>query len=576
MMRQVALLYDIRHFFTPSSMTQGLSPSSQDTRLNAILNTVVDGIITIDKHGIVESVNPSAAAMFGYAPEEIIGNNISMLMPEPYFGKHDGYISNHVATGEKKIIGKGREVLGKRKDGSTFPFWLNVERVVVEGRVIFTGIIHDVSDLRKAEEDLMVTEKRLNAIIDTAVDGIIMIDRRGTMEVINPSAAEMFGYDSEELIGQNVKLLMPEPYHKSHDGYIQNYHDTGVKKIIGIGREVHGRRKDGSTFPFNLSISEVHLPDSTIYVGAIHDITPQKEAQKRIEQLNEQLERKVEERTEKLAEVVNKLLVTNKNLEDQIKATEAAKEALFQSQKELQIALQKEQELNQLKSRFVSTASHEFRTPLSTILSSASLIARYETTEQQPNRIKHVNRIKSSVDHLNSILNDFLSISKLEEGKVAYEPCVFEVEAYFSDILEELSGILKQEQRIEYAHTGDPATCLDKKLLKNITLNLLSNASKYSNEGQTIQLTTHQQAGELKVTVQDHGIGIPESEQHHLFERFFRAKNVINIQGTGLGLNIVKKYVDLMNGSITFHSAENTGTRFEVSLPQATDDGHNH
>lgn len=376
-------------------MTQGLSPTAHDSRLSAILNTVVDGIITIDQRGTVESVNPSAAAMFGYDPTEIIGHNISMLMPEPYHGNHDAYISHHLDTGEKHIIGKGREVLGKRKDGSTFPFWLNVERVEVEGRVIFTGIIHDVSDLRKAEEELMVTEKRLNAIIDTAVDGIIMIDKQGIMEVINPSAAAMFGYSAEELIGQNVKLLMPEPYHKEHDGYIHNYNSTGVKKIIGIGREVRGQRRDGSVFPFNLSISEVHLPDRTIYVGAIHDISAQKEAQKRIEQLNEQLERKVEERTEKLAEVVNKLLVTNKNLEDQIKATEAAKEALFQSQKELQVALQKEQELNQLKSRFVSTASHEFRTPLSTILSSASLIARYETTEQQPNRIKHVNRIKS-------------------------------------------------------------------------------------------------------------------------------------------------------------------------------------
>lgn len=549
-------------------MKSGISTQTHDNRLSAILNSVVDGIITIDRHGAIESVNPSAAALFGYAPEEIIGHNIAILMPEPYHSKHDQYIHHHLSTGEKKIIGKGREVMGKRKDGSTFPFWLNVERVEVEGRTIFTGIIHDVSDLRRTEEELMVSERRLNAIIDTAVDGIIMIDRRGAMEVINPSAAAMFGYSAEELIGQNVKMLMPTPYHESHDTYIQNYHDTGVKKIIGIGREVHGRRKDGSVFPFNLSISEVHLPDRTIYVGAIHDITPQKEAQKRIEQLNEQLERKVEERTEKLAEVVNKLLVTNKNLEDQIKATEAAKEALFQSQKELQVALQKEQELNQLKSRFVSTASHEFRTPLSTILSSASLIARYETTEQQPNRIKHVNRIKSSVEHLNNILNDFLSISKLEEGKVAQEPCIFEVKAYFEDILDELSGILKPGQNIQYHHTGDDVTCLDKKLLKNITLNLLSNASKYSEEGCPIALTTHQEDGQLHLQVQDQGIGIPQSEQHHLFERFFRAKNVINIQGTGLGLNIVKKYVDLMGGTISFYSAEGAGTRFDVMLPQ--------
>lgn len=536
-------------------------------KLNAILNTVVDGIITIDSKGIVESLNPSAAGLFGYSPDEVIGNNVSMLMPLPHRINHNQYIDNHLTKGVKNIIGKGREVEGKRKDGSTFPFWLNIEKVKIDDRIIFTGIIHDVSDLRKAEKDLLISEKQLSAIIDTAVDGIIMIDKKGVMEVVNPSAAQMFGYQWSELIGKNVRSLMPEPDHSAHDGYMNNYHQTGIRRIIGIGREVKGKRKDNSIFPFNLSISEVPLPDRTIYVGVIHDISYQKEAQSRIETLNEQLEKKVEERTEKLAEVVNKLLVTNKSLEKQMKATEAAQTALLKSQEELTIALAKEQELNQLKSRFVSTASHEFRTPLSTILSSAALIARYTAEGTEAKRQRHVDKIKSSVKHLNSILNDFLSIAKLEEGKFSHHPSLFDVKVFISDVIEEISGILKPNQTVSVSYKGDAETCLDQQFFKNILINLISNASKYSDDNTNIEVHSQNAQNELTIKVTDHGIGIPLTEQVHLFERFFRAQNAINIQGTGLGLNIVKKYVDLMDGNITFISKENEGTTFIVKLP---------
>ena len=536
-------------------------------KLNAILNTVVDGIITINHRGIVESMNPSAAELFGYSPKEVIGNNVSILMPLPHRINHNQYLHNHLNKGVKNIIGKGREVEGKRKDGTTFPFWLNVEKVEIDGKIIFTGIIHDVTDLRKAEKDLLISEKQLSAIIDTAVDGIIMIDRRGTMEVVNPAAAQMFGYEWAELIGKNVRSLMPEPDHSAHDGYMDNYHRTGIKRIIGIGREVKGKRKDNSIFPFNLSISEVPLPDRTIYVGVIHDISYQKDAQHRIETLNEQLEKKVEERTEKLAEVVNKLLVTNKNLEKQMDATEAAQAALLKSQKELTIALAKEQELNKLKSRFVSTASHEFRTPLSTILSSASLIARYTAEGTEVKRQRHVDKIKSSVKHLNNILDDFLSIAKLEEGKFNQTPCTFDVKNHLAEIIEEISGILKTNQQVTLQHEGKTKICSDKNFFKNIIINLISNASKYSGENTTIKVHSSCIENELEIKVIDQGIGIPKTEQNHLFERFFRAQNAINIQGTGLGLNIVKKYVDLMNGSITFISEENKGTTFIVKLP---------
>ncbi len=284
------------------------------------------------------------------------------------------------------------------------------------------------------------------------------------------------------------------------------------------------------------------------------------------------MEEKVNERTERLAEAVNKLLKTNRNLEKQIIATEEAKAALVQSQSELEIALVKEQALNQLKSRFVSTASHEFRTPLATIKSSAALIARYTAEGTAEKRLKHVERIKSAVNNLNDILNDFLSISKLEEGKVEHEPCEFNVSALTKEIINEIKSLLKNGQTINHEHEGEEIAFLDKKFFKNIVINLLSNAIKYSKEHQNIELYTHFFQDQVQVQVKDYGIGIPKSEQDHLFERFFRAQNAINIKGTGLGLNIVKKYVDLMNGTIFFESEENKETIFTVNLPSSKND----
>jgi PAS domain S-box-containing protein len=414
---------------------------------------------------------------------------------------------------------------------------------------------------------------RLKAIIETATDGIIAIDQRGQMEMANESAASLFGYDVEEMLGKNVKMLMPEPDHSNHDGYIANYLRTGEKKIIGIGREVTGRRKDGATFPCWLSISEVKLEDRIIFTGIVHDLTEQKEAEQRVIRLNAELEKRVEERTEELAAAVNQLLNTNTKLKHEIQERKIIEKALRNSEQEARIAYEKERELNQLKSRFVSMASHEFRTPLSTILSSADLIEAYVKAEQNEKRLKHTQRIKSAVANLTGILNDFLSLSKLEEGKIDTHPVTFSLRVFCAEVLDEIQGLLKTGQYIQHNHDDwDREITIDKKLLKNIFFNLLSNAIKYSEEGKRIDCLLKVEEKYLSIQVTDYGIGIPEDEQQHLFTRFFRARNVENIQGTGLGLNIVKRYVEIMQGKVTFESRLGTGTTFYVSIPLVKND----
>ncbi|MEM9917975.1 MAG: PAS domain-containing sensor histidine kinase [Bacteroidota bacterium] len=402
---------------------------------------------------------------------------------------------------------------------------------------------------------------RLKAVIETAIDGIITINQVGIIETINPAGAELFGYEPGEVIGENIKILMPSPYQEEHDGYIRHYRDTGEKRIIGIGREVVGLKKNGAVFPFRLSVSEVRLTDRVIYTGIVHDISKEKAAEEQLRQLNKGLEERVETRTEELGEAINKLL-------REVKERKAAEDALRISEDELKQALNKEKELNELKSRFVSMASHEFRTPLSTILSSAGLLGRYVETSDQPKRERHIAKIKSAVSNLTGILNDFLSLSKLEEGKIGFDPKPQDFNVFCAALIEEINPLLKQGQVIHLeVLEGEGIVNFDERLTKNSLINLLTNASKYSDEGDEIRLRANLSGQVLTIKVIDKGIGIPEEEKQYLFTRFFRANNVVNIKGTGLGLTIVKRYMDLMNGSISFESKAGIGSTFTLRIP---------
>ena len=392
----------------------------------------------------------------------------------------------------------------------------------------------------------------LKAIIENAIDGIITISKRGIIESINPSACRLFGYSPEEVIGKNISILMPSPDRERHDGYIERYQKTGERKIIGIGREVNGLRKDGSQFPFRLAVSEVKLTDRVIYAGFVNDLTKEKEAEEHIRNHAAQLEKLVEERTVSLRKTVR---------------------ALQDAKEEVSISLEKEKELNQLKSRFVSMASHEFRTPLSSVQLSASLIEKYAAQEDSRNISKHVNKIKNAVGNLTTILNDFLSLERLEAGRVEPTFSNFDLVRLSEEITEEMQLITKQNQNIIYEHTGTTSTVfLDQNLLKNCIINLIANAVKYSGENTFIEFNTEVTFEQYIITVKDNGIGIPEADQKHLFQPFFRAHNTGNIPGTGLGLNIVMRYAGLMNGKVDFESTINKGTKFTLSFPAKRED----
>ncbi len=263
------------------------SVRSAEGKTSAILDAAVDGVVTIDENGRIEAFNRAAERIFGYAAAEVIGQNVNILMPEPYHSDHDGYLAAYKATGRPKIIGAGREVTGKRKDGSTFPMDLAVGESRNNGRRVFAGIVRDITARKQTEQQLRDSEARTRAILDTAVDGIITIDPRGIILSANPATEKMFGYTAAEMVGNNVRMLMPEPYHSAHDGYLERYRATGQRRIIGVGREVEGRRKDGSTFPMDLSVGEAVAAGGRIFTGIVRDISGRKTIEEDLRQSEE-------------------------------------------------------------------------------------------------------------------------------------------------------------------------------------------------------------------------------------------------------------------------------------------------
>jgi PAS domain S-box-containing protein len=392
-------------------------------------------------------------------------------------------------------------------------------------------------------------------------EGLIMVDEDGKILVANPVAEQIFGYAKGELTGRTMEDLLPLKYRSGHIQYRSQFNANPAPRKMGTERELTALRKDGKEFPVEVSLSYTRYRQKVFVMAFISDITQRKNVQDALKRSEEQLivyaaelEKKVEMRTEALNSTVEKL-------ENEIVVRRRAEE-------ETKKALAKERELNDLKSKFVSLASHEFRTPLSSVMSSASLIAQYKDRGELDKVDKHVNRIKSSVSHLTNILNDFLSLGKLEEGKIEISVEWVNLESFLLEIEEELRNTLRPGQRIlVQCDPNTPRIQTDTRILRNVLFNLLSNASKYSNEGKEIVVRSRSSRDEVILDVVDQGIGIPKEDSKHVFERFFRATNSGNVQGTGLGLNIVKRYAELLGGSVSFTSDYGKGSTFSITLP---------
>ena len=420
----------------------------------------------------------------------------------------------------------------------------------------------------KPLEISFVLSDTIREIFHTSAEGIIMIGENGKILLANPASEKMFGYAPATLIGLSLEALLPERYRGKHMNFRKQFNEHPVPRRMGIGRDLLALRLDASEFPVEISLSFTKLNDQMLSMAFITDISQRKMAENALKKSEEQLiqyaaelEKKVQSRTEALNISVSKMEKANNDLQQQILVRQQAEE-------EVRKSLEKERELNELKSRFVSIASHEFRTPLSAILSSTSLIKQYKDRGDLHKVDKHIDRVKSSVNHLTSILNDFLSLGKLEEGHIEINRERIHLASFFDEIKEELKPILKETQQLViYLKQPQQEFLTDPKVLRSVLFNLVSNASKYSDPGKKIYVEIDCGEKHITMKIHDEGIGIPDLEAKHVFERFFRASNAANIQGTGLGLNIVKRYIELLGGNINFKSQEGKGSTFTIGLP---------
>lgn len=536
----------------------------------ALFNYASIGILITNSGGEIQMANKYIEHQFGYDESELIGLTVEKLIPPRYKERHVHHRNRFSADPHSRPMGLGMELAGLKKNGNEFPVEVSLGHYTIEGEHFSLAFINDITQRKETEQAIIQlnahleekvkegtqslaltvgqlsaqikeTERKdrelervnvfLNNIWNHAGAIIIVCDNNGMIKFMNPASEKALGYAASELVDKHTIALFIDK-EELESRTLQLSELTGkplnagfevlatiAESDLGSEQEWHFVRNDGDSFYVSLDITPLKNPmgEVTSYLGIAIDISEKK-----------------------IAEA------------------------------ELRTALEKEKELNELKSRFVSMASHEFRTPLSAVLSSAYLLSRYTQTEEQVQRDKHIQRIVSSVSSLTEILNDFLSVGKIEEGNIHPHYVRYDIKKQLGDVIQEVQHLLKRGQHITFHPAGDTVVFLDPSMMKHIVTNLLSNAIKFSPEDSLVELSTSCIDGHFRLKVKDHGIGIPREDQENLFKRFYRSSNVTNIQGTGLGLHIVKKYTELLHGNIEFRSEPGMGTEFIITFNHKT------
>ncbi|MCB1221159.1 MAG: PAS domain S-box protein [Planctomycetales bacterium] len=540
----LALEYIRTYYLVESRLSEGTleQEASQrqltfsENRLKAVLDNAAEAIITINEIGVIQDFNLAAVDMFGYTRDEVIGNNVSMLMPQRTAIEHDSYIDAHLSTGVSKIIGIGREIIARRSDGTEFFANLAVSKVQVGAGYLFTGIIHDIDERKRAElnlkqafaeiersareqalsrEQLALSEDRLKAVLDNAAEAIITINERGVIQDFNLAAIDMFGYTRGQVIGNNVAMLMPSRTAVEHDDYIDAHLRTGVSKIIGIGREIIARRIDGREFFANLAVSKVQVGDGYLFTGIIHDIDERKRAEISLKQAYEDLE------------------VSNRELDE-----------------------------------FAYIASHDLKEPLRGISNYAQfLLEDYNDRLDEPGRemLRTLPRLTGNLDKL---LSELLEYSRVGRVDLAREQV--DLQEVLSEVLDSLHVVLRERgTRVSIPRPLPVAFC-DRSRVSEVFRNLVSNAMKYNDKQDPWIEVGFVEDAELGIPVfyvEDNGIGIEEEFHEKIWVIFKRLHGKQKYGGgTGVGLSIVKKIIERHDGVIWIESQPGIGTRFNFTF----------
>ena len=412
----------------------------------------------------------------------------------------------------------------------------------------------------------MLTEKQniFNILFEAIPEGAIIVDKEQYIVAANFSTEKMFGFEKGELSNESLKILIPPRYLTTYNKHFNYFIKTSSLNLSKRVINLYGFKKNKKEFPIELSFNSFSFYDSIYLLALIIDVTTRKESEEKIEKLNAELENKIIQKTAELNNTINQLKKVNFKYKKEINKR-------IEIENKMKTALENEKVLNNLKTKFLSMVSHEFKTPLSGILTSTILLEKYQLTSQQSKREKHLKTITNKVYYLDNILNDFLSIERIDSSNINYKLTTFNLSKVINEVVYNANMLLKTGQKINIPQDSDDYMIYqDEKILEIILSNLIHNAIKYSPENSNIDVEIEQDAENIQFKIIDKGIGIPHNDQQFIFNRYFRAENVLNTQGTGIGLNIVKSHVENLGGSISFNSTENSGSTFIVKLPKIT------
>jgi len=486
---------------------------------NLLLGAISEGIIIVDEKQIIVDANRSAEKMFGYNKNELLTQPLNILISPDLHKKHVSHFKGFIEDTHNNK-GMERVVSGIRKDGSSFSVQLGLNKFSVYNKNYVLALVKDVTDIEISEQE----KAHFSKIFHESLNEIFVCDAQ-TLKFINVNygAQKNLGYTLDEL-----KLMTPldiKPHYTEKD-FRASIELISKENITKLEFECAQIRKDGTIYPVEVHLQRSNIGDRDVFVAIVLDITERKN-------YTENLEKTVAKRTE-----------------------------------ELRLALITEKEHNLLKSKFLTLVSHEFKTPLSGILTSSILLSKYTLTKEQEKRDKHIETITVLVNSLDNILNDFLSVEKFENGYLKYTPSKFKLSKVIEGSVYNANVLLKEGQKINYPKDLDAISLyLDENHLELILSNLVNNAVKYSSENATIDIDIYQNDKVTIFNIKDNGIGIPEKDQKNIFNRYYRAENVLKTQGTGIGLNIVKNHLDFIGGSISFESKENVGSTFTITVP---------
>lgn len=477
------------------------------------MESATDAMIIIDREGRIIIANPTIEQLFGHPRQELIGKSMEILLPERVRKAYHSHLTDYVAQPRARGMGTGMELLGLRQDGSEFSVDLSLSPLKTEQGLLVMATIHDTTRRKQAEEALRESEARMRAIFDTAVDGIVTIDERGTIERFNPAAEHMFGYSEAEVAGNNVSMLMPSPYHEAHDGYLAHYLRTGEKKIIGIGREVVGLRKDRTTFPMDLAVGEMRQGERRMFIGTVRDISERKQAEEQRDRLLHELESANEELT-----------------------------------------------------NFGYVVSHDLKAPLRAIGSLANWLSTDYADKFDVEGKEHMRLLISRVYRMDALIDGILQYSRV--GRVKEVAVAVDL----NRLVREVIDLLAPPENVAISVENSlPTVMAEPTRIQQVFQNLLSNAIKYMDkpEGE-IRIACSAEGRQLKFSIADNGPGIAQQHFEKIFQLFQTLAPRDRVESTGVGLALVKKIVEMYGGRIWLESTVGRGCTFFFTLPRTT------